>query len=183
MAPPPEASDPVYVSGAATLRSAKHTMRYSKARKKDPGPVAPRGALPAEVREKAVFGHDRSKHDMGPAVARLLRRAGAGVGSWPGPDRFGDLEDFVVPAESLRDSKAGSCDEAQSHLADMVATDEADGGLLPAFDAFVREHVLPWLKRRLVASGALSDEASETPTRVWYQRPPTLRLQPGPSTR
>lgn len=183
MAPPPEASDPVYVSGAATLRSAKHTMRYSKARKKDPGPVAPRGAFPAEVRATAVFGHDRSKHDMAPAVARLLRRAGAGVGSWPDPGRRGDLEDFVVPAESLRDSKAGSCDEAQSHLADMVATDEADGGLLPAFDAFVREHVLPWLKRRLVASGALSDEASETPTRVWYQRPPTLRLQPGPSTR
>jgi hypothetical protein len=39
--------------------------------------------------------------------------------------------------------------------------------------------VLPYLKRRLVAVGALSgDEGSAT---FYYQRPPTLRLQPGPA--
>ena len=181
MAPPPEASDPAYVSGAATLRSAKHTARYSKARKDDPGPVAPRGALPAEVMETSVISYDRSVHDLAPAVARLLKRAGPAVGSWPDPDRCGDLEDFVVPAQSLRDSKAGSCDEAQAHLADMVAADESRGGLLQSFDAFVCERVLPELKRRLAACGALANE--HEPVRFWYQRPPTLRLQPGPSTR
>ena len=181
MAPPPEASDPAYVTGAATLRSAKHTARYSKARKDDPGPVAPRGALPAEVMETCVISYDRSVHDLAPAVARLLKRAGPAVGSWPDPDRCGDLEDFVVPAQSLRDSKAGSCDEAQAHLADVVAADESRGGLLQSFDAFVCERVLPELKRRLAACGALPNE--HEPVRFWYQRPPTLRLQPGPSTR
>ena len=166
----------------ATLQLRLSTRRgTAKLSKDDPGPVAPRGALPAEVMETSVISYDRSVHDLAPAVARLLQRAGPAVGSWPDPDRCGDLEDFVVPAQSLRDSKAGSCDEARAHLADVVAADESRGGLLQSFDAFVCERVLPELKRRLAACGALPNE--HEPVRFWYQRPPTLRLQPGPSTR
>ena len=116
------------------------------------------------------------------------------------------LERFRVPPAALRGS-AGSCAEAQQQLAEALS---ADGRLLAAFVALVEEVVAPHLKRRLDA--ALRRQAEEAggahgaveaagdavegmgkrgsgmatataPTAFYYQYPPTLRLQPGRSTR
>lgn len=221
----------VYSTGTATLRSSAHRTVYSKSRKDAPAPVTPSGALPSAVRENHFIDYDTSTHDLRPAVAALLRRAGPSVGDWPpqtssssGTSCGRRLEDFRVPVGSLQGNN-GSCEEAQAHLANLVATDEGedgdgdgdgdeDGGggrvdgvgcgaieggvdvveesgggsgggregLLPAFDRLVTEVVLPHLKRRLLACGAVSSSAEDT-CKFWYQRPPTLRLQPGPSSR
>jgi hypothetical protein len=86
------------------------------------------------------------------------------------------LEDFVVPAESTwRTVNGGQCESAQKYLSDAVANDNA---FIDIFDRLVQEVVLPHLKRRLVSVGAVCDEATTT---FYYQRPPTLRLQPGPA--
>ena len=55
-------------------------------------------------------------------------------------------------------------------------------GFLRAFDALVTQVVLPQMKQWLVTAdaGAYSHDA---PVRFFYQRPPTLRLQRGPSDR
>ena len=59
-------------------------------------------------------------------------------------------------------------------MSEAVAKDEA---FLQAFDRLVDEVVVPRMKRRLIDAGA----ASEDETLSFYiQRPPTLRLQPGP---
>lgn len=230
--PPPEGdAEVVYSTGTATLRSSAHRTVYSKSRKGAPAPVAPRGPLPPALRENEYIDYDLSRHDLRPAVAALLRRAGPGVGAWPRTASTSSsssrLEDFNVPVGSLQGND-GSCEDAQAHLAHMVAadegsgfdggggggvgvgsdgggggdgapdetrcahvdnTDEEIGGLLPAFDRLVTEVVLPHLKRRLVASGAIPSASAAAPkeqsstTTFWYQRPPTLRLQPGPSSR
>ena len=176
----------VYTTGAPVLRSSAHRAVYSKSRKGDAGPVAPRGALPDALRETEVFEmpDDGTADALRVAVARLLRRAGPAVGTWPedknlDPSRA-RLEDFRVPVGSLADTKAGSCDAAQAHLADLVAADEGEDGILPAFDRLVEDVVVPRLRRRLVLCGAIADEEA---ARFYVQRPPTLRLQPGPSTR
>ena len=57
------------------------------------------------------------------ALNLLLRRAGADIGSWPSSSADLRLEDFVVPAASLRDAKAGTCVDAQANLATLVASD------------------------------------------------------------
>ena len=163
-----------YDRGAATLRSSAHRAVYSKSRKGDPGPVAPLGPLPDGLRAIEVFDL-AADHDLRPHVVRLLRRAGADIGSWPSSSADLRLEDFVVPAASLRDAKAGTCVDAQANLATLVAS---DAPFLAAFDRVVDEAVIPRLRRRLLDAGG-----GDAPRVFHVQRPPTLRLQPGPSSR
>jgi len=86
------------------------------------------------------------------------------------------LEDFRVPVSSVwRSVNGGSCETAQKYLSNKVATCEK---FLDTFDTFVTEMILPDVKARLVACGALESESA--PCAFYYQRPPTLRLQPGP---
>jgi hypothetical protein len=92
------------------------------------------------------------------------------------------LEDFVVPVSSVwRTVNGGQCESAQKYLSDMVAVDES---FLEEFDRIVCDVVLPHLKRELEEIGAAySSQEGEGPSTVtfYYQRPPTLRLQPGPA--
>ena len=110
------------------------------------------------------------------AVAALLRRAGPEVGGWrsDGSGDLGDLESFEVSGVAL--AKSGGV-SAQEQLTRLVASDEA---LLQTFDRFVAAAVLPWLKQGLAGGGAVKADA---PLAFYVQRPPTLRLQPGPSVR
>jgi hypothetical protein len=48
---------------------------------------------------------------------------------------------------------------------------------LELFDTFVAEVALPYIKERLVACGGIEKDSTCT---FYYQRPPTVRLQPGP---
>jgi len=48
------------------------------------------------------------------------------------------------------------------------------------FDKFLLDLILPNLKQRLIECNIVPNE--ETKVSFYYQRPPTLRIQPGPST-
>eukprot|EP00585_Thalassiosira_rotula_P022890 CAMPEP_0196224268 /NCGR_PEP_ID=MMETSP0912-20130531/48320_1 /TAXON_ID=49265 /ORGANISM="Thalassiosira rotula, Strain GSO102" /LENGTH=178 /DNA_ID=CAMNT_0041503541 /DNA_START=42 /DNA_END=575 /DNA_ORIENTATION=+ len=69
----------------------------------------------------------------------------------------------------------GKLQEAQEYLSDAAAS---DARFLDVFDSFVVEKVLPHFKERLRAAGA---HEGDKPLTFYYQRPPTLRIQPGPS--
>jgi len=120
------------------------------------------------------------------------------------------LEDFRVPAEALRGSGGSADAAAQQRLTLALA---ADASFLAAFERLVETCVLPYLKERLdaalaaTAAAASAESASATAsaasaspaggdasdagvaagakgaTTFYYQHPPTLRLQPGPSER
>ena len=107
------------------------------------------------------------------------------------------LEDFVVcPKSTWRTVNGGQCELAQQYLSDQVSTNPH---FLDVFDDFVIQVVLPHLKQKLLslappqdsdnhnngtASTVSSSSVSTTTTTAmtfYYQRPPTLRLQPGPA--
>lgn len=83
----------------------------------------------------------------------------------------------LVPVKKTKD-KSGTGEESQKTLSDRVATDER---FLGVFDRFVCNVILPYFKERLVQNELI--KSKEEDITFWYQRPPTLRVQPGPSVR
>lgn len=83
---------------------------------------------------------------------------------------------YKVPDSSLS-GKSGSCEEAQRDLPRSLAS---DARVIRAFDALVEGVVLP---RDLTARFAAAGAQLTASTAFYYQHPPTLRLQPRPSTR
>jgi len=171
-----------YQGGIATLRSSSHRVKFSlKNRKHNPKPKNRQGEktktlwLPEDVCSEDVFDYDTSIYDLAAAVKDILQSCGPDI---VGSIRDGSthLEDFVVPVPSLwRVVNGGQCEQAQKYLSDQI---ENDSKFLDLFDSFVQETVLPRFKERMVAAGAASlDEGSLT---FYYQRPPTIRIQPGP---
>ena len=171
-----------YRSGIPTLRSSAHRVKFSPSfRKHDPKPKnrngeeAPTTSLPQQVCAEDTFSYDASKYDLRSALARMLSKCDPSV---VGQFRDGSqrLEDFVVPTQSTwRSVNGGNCESAQKVLSDLVLREKE---LLDVFDKLVQEVVLPYLKSRLVAVGAVGEDSN---TAFYYQRPPTLRLQPGPA--
>ena len=94
----------------------------------------------------------------------------------------------MVPIPTLRRKDyGGHCERAAAYLSERVASSTE---LLELYDRFMESVVLPQLKARLLvldAAAADDDNGStssndDTPTMTfYYQRPPTLRLQPGPA--
>jgi len=173
----------VYRSGIPTLRSSAHRVRYKpKNRKHDPKPRNRAGEetgtawLPLQVRTENVFAYDPLVYNLQGVVVALLKRCKPDiVGSFP--DDSDRLEDFSVPTPSVwRSVNGGQCEDAQKYLSNEVFSNKS---LLDVFDRLVKEVVLPYLKRRLVAVNAVSNE--EESVTFYYQSPPTLRLQPGPA--
>lgn len=177
-----------YKSGIPTLRSSAHRVKFNKkSRKHDPKPRDRNGKetkttwLPDELLKEDVFSFDESKHDLKRAVLELLQNCDKDiVGDFEqtkdGPIR---LEDFRVPIPSIwRKVNGGQCEESQRYLSDQVATNEK---FLEVFDSFVVQVALPHVKKRLLDSKSLKNlDPDETSFTFYYQRPPTLRLQPGP---
>ena len=165
----------------AALRSSAHSASYSRSRKTQAAPVG--RALPDCLLRGCcgVLDYDVTRFDLRGSVTRLLQRAGLPVcagfsGGAVGAPR---LEDVRLPAEALA---AGAEDAAQRRLTELV---ETDASLRTAWEALVRAVVVPWLQKRL--AGAEEErgwhEFESPPRRFFVQCPPTLRLQPGPSTR
>jgi hypothetical protein len=177
-----------YKSGIPTLRSSAHRVKFNKkSRKQDPNPKDKDGKetkttwLPQELLEANVSSFDESEYDLKGAILELLQNCDKDiVGHF---EQNGDdpvrLEDFRVPVPSIwRKVNGGQCEESQRYLSDRVATNEK---FLEVFDNFVVNVALPCLKRRLLASKNLEHEdPDDTSVTFYYQRPPTLRLQPGP---
>ena len=171
-----------YRGGVATLRSSAHRVKFApKSRRNNPTPKNRQGEptetlwLPAQVCAQDIFDYDTSVYDLRGALRGILQACDpAVVGKIrQGSDR---LEDFEVPVTSLwRVVNGGQCETAQKYLSDKMAQDPI---FLDLFDSFVQKVVLPRMKERLVAAGAVSPETGSTT--FYYQRPPTIRLQPGP---
>lgn len=173
-----------YRSGIPTLRSSAHRVKYKpKLRKHNPKPRNRNGEetgtlwLPPQLLVEDVFDYDTSVCNINDAVRSLLLKCDPKiVGSFrEGSDL--SLEDFVVPVKSTwRTVNGGQCEKAQKYLSNMVANDTE---FLDVFDRLVKDIVLPHLKKRLVAINAATDEPESVT--FYYQRPPTMRLQPGPA--
>jgi len=188
-----DSSNLVYKSGIPTLRASAHRVKFKiKHRKHDPKPVDRNGNLtgttwiPEELQEEQVFSYDINLYDINGAVINLLRDCDPNiVGSFQTSSIDENssepyqpalrLEDFRVPVSSTwRSVNGGSCEKAQKYLSAKVATNTE---FIDLYDKFVVETVLPYVKARLVKCGAKCDSAT---CAFYYQRPPTLRLQPGP---
>jgi len=172
-----------YTTGIATLRSSAHRVKHPpKQRKHNPKPKDQGGKetnktiLPDEICKETIFQYDTNEYDFSSAMVALLRGCDPEmVGNFPLSDSS-SLEDFEVPTLSLsRSDYGGHCEPAQVYFSNAVATNE---DFLALFDRFVVNVVLPQLKARLVDHGAIS---AQEETEFYYQRPPTVRLQPGPA--
>lgn len=189
-----------YNSGNATVRACRHRLRYAK-------DVHPNQTLAAMVAASdlrpmpsqilrgghAVVPYDVRKYPLRESVTRalldLLRDAGpdSPLGAFAplSGARLPPLESLSIRPEAL--SGRGGKRLSQRLVSDLLP-DRPDATAL--LDAFVEEAALPWLKRRMLELDP--DFASELRARrpdgeprvtFHWQRPPTLRLQPGPSDR
>lgn len=178
----------MYRSGIPTLRSSAHRVKHPpKNRKHDPKPKDRLGQetgttwLPDSVCREDVFDYDLVTYDLRGTLVNLLSQCNAEiVGTFrkDGEALDGDrrLEDLVLPTPSTwREVNGGQCESAQRYLSDSVLENTE---FLDVFDRLVQAHVLPYLKKRLANAKAIDPTE---PTKFYYQRPPTLRLQPGPA--
>lgn len=177
-----------YLSGIPTLRSSAHRVKCSLThRQHNPNPKGKDGNstnttfLPAQLCEEDIFAYSTSEYDFHGALVDLLHKCDATlVGSFrtlaDGTSLKPTLDNFVVPTNSLvRECQGGNLERAQAYLSDAVDNDVA---FLCLFDDFLVNKVLPRLKERLESTGLHDDKA---PISFFYQRPPTVRIQPGPA--
>jgi len=144
--------------------------------------------FPQSIRCRDIFSYNLDEFDFRKQTIRILQSLDATlIGTFEPLDPSikpyePRLEDFKVPENSLRPRRSTTFadrqgDEAQHCLSTSV---EQDATFLALFDSFVVQVVLPYFKERLASSGLIKPEET---TFFFYQRPPTLRIQPGPSTR
>jgi len=141
--------------------------------------------LPEELCKEYSLSYSVEKYDFHQAIVKLLQSCSPDlVGSFRilNGDASGSstatpkLDNFVVPVKSLtRKCQKGNVEAAQQYLSDKIASDE---NFLCLFDRFLEEVVLPHFKQRLHSVGATRPNEAIT---FYYQRPPTLRMQPGPA--
>ena len=182
-----------YKFGNATLRSSTHTLRYSKSRPADKGPNTGNHKLPPEIRQKYITSYDSSKCDLRNEVLRMLLELDPElIGEFQvqrvsGEDDMEEdedrrLEHLSVPPDSLLPLKKSKAKNGKGELAQRTLSDSVvhDSQFHDTFDKFVCEEILPGFKQRLIACDAIP---ANEPAIFYYQRPPTLRIQPGPSAR
>lgn len=172
----------LYRSGIAALRSSAHRVK-AKNRKHNPKPRTRSGQesvtthLPNPLYREEIFGFDMEKYNLRQLFTAILKKLDRDlVGTFRGEDEGkNELEDFILPTTTLhRKVNGGCCESTQAYMSEAVAKDEA---FLEVFDKLIEEVVVPRMKRRLIEAGAASEDE---PLSFFIQRPPTLRLQPGP---
>lgn len=164
----------------ATLRSSAHKLRYSRTRAKGLGAPPVGLPFPGPLRVKQVLSYDMQRYDLRASITRFLRTMGPDlIGKW-NDNTEASLEAFAIPdislQPSLRHQRQGMGDKAQNCLSDGVASDER---FLRLFDDFLSTFIIPWIKGQLISIGITEENQEDI---FYYQRPPTLRLQPGPSS-
>ena len=146
------------------VRSSLHRTKYSRGRPNASKPDVQR-ELPRELRTQQLLTFDQAAYDLRGRVCDLLQTV-------PSVGVSGDaLEDFSMAPD------AWASKDLQCQLTDAVLADDA---FLDLYDRFVREVCVVHMKRRLADCGFC---ALDAPVKFYCQRPPTLRLQPGPSER
>ena len=177
-----------YTSGIATLRSSAHRVKYSlEHRKHDPNPIVNGKStnstfLPSDLCREDILSYNTKAYNFHDAVVRMLLNCDRElVGTFRTLNGCSDvgpytLDNFAVPTKSLtRKCQKGCLELAQKYLSDQV---QANAEFLSLFDSYLENIIVPHLKQRLVSTGAVNTDA---PITFYYQRPPTLRIQPGPA--
>lgn len=140
--------------------------------------------LPDDVCKEYRLSYSTEKYDFHQAIVELLESCSQDLigsfrtlnGNTSGSCTEPKLDNFVVPIKSLtRECQQGKVEAAQQYLSDRIACNER---FLSLFDNFLEEIVLPNFKLRLQSIGAAKSDEVIT---FYYQRPPTLRIQPGPA--
>lgn len=143
------------------------------ARPPAPAPVFP--CLPSPLLGHRKLSFEPLAYGLEAAAVALLCRTHVAGSFGMATARQGRplrLEDFEVAPGVFRSFKA------RQALYNAVASDE--GGILPVYERLVAEVCCPALKRDLVCSTPSASPSA--PVRFWYQYPPTMRLQSGPSS-
>ena len=173
------AEDATYRSGIATLRSSAHRVK-SKNRNHQKTETQNRASVttktthfPVSLCKEDLFAYDTSKYNLSQLFTAVLKKCDPTVvGIF---QKTEEPESFILPTKALhRKVNGGHCESAQAYMSEAVA---ADANFLQAFDTMVQETVLPRLKDRLILAGAAEEDV---PLSFYIQRPPTLRIQPGP---
>jgi hypothetical protein len=168
-----------YTTGIPTLRSSAHRVKYSpkhRDARKNRGKC-----LPPEICDNLILTYDTEKYNFSAAARDFLKTCDPTI---VGTFRSNRLEDLTIPYQSLsRSANGGICEQAQSSLSDQLVNYQP---FLQIFDDFVIQCVLPDLKRRIrlatLEDDTTSSNASDPKVMTfYYQRPPTMRLQPGPA--
>ncbi|KAI2494934.1 hypothetical protein MHU86_19579 [Fragilaria crotonensis] len=166
-----------YTTGIPTLRSSAHRVKFSP---KHRDATTDKGTcLPLDICENLVLDYDLNRFDFTSVLVAFLKQCDPAVVGQFSSDR---LEDLQIPTISLsRGAYGGSCEQAQGYLSDQLAAFEP---FMRLFDEFVVDCILPHLKQQVlnnVSNSLGPTDSSSDPMIFYYQRPPTLRLQPGPA--
>jgi len=163
------------------LRSSSHRVRASKHTSVSTTGIRP--ILPpllTHLRSELIipFNH----HPLLNAVIQLLQSADSErIGGWNETQEMIRLENFCVPTTTLtRRCYGGKCEKVQKYWSNYVASNVP---FLKIFDDLVVHKILPLLKARVQAANSpLSEEGTcNQKLDFYYQRPPTIRIQPGPA--
>lgn len=121
--------------------------------------------LPDPLRKEHILRFDSSRYDLRSAAVAMLESAGPlfGFGSFDTDAGTKCLEHFRAKEECFSSFKV------EKQWRQCVAQDP---GFLAVYERLVCEVVCPHLKAKT---------GDEAPITFYYQFPPTLRLQPGPS--
>lgn len=150
-----------------------------RALSREPSPKATE-MLPAALRREHFLTFDTEEHDIYGAAASLLQRMGLKLGRFSAGAGAPKLEHFRPEMDIFRSFKARQT---------LYQAVERDGPFLHAYEQLVKCVVLPHLKALLDQHDEekleqRSDECRrnvESGTLFFYQFPPSMRLQPGPS--
>ena len=183
-------------NGYPTLRSSTHVVRNARQLGCKKDPKHNQRELPTKMMQEVIYRITQEKMELydelkAALICVLQKQECKGIiGEFKDYDSQGkhELEMFRVPMESLTPSSSAQAKkqsvQAQANLSDLIISDDR---FMLAFDQFVQEMALPFMKQRLIEFGcSTNDETNhgqETTFTFYYQRPPTIRIQPGPSNR
>lgn len=169
-----QSNDFVYKTGIPTLRSSAHRVKYSpKHRRVNDNQGC---CLPHLLCQPLLLDYDFTKYDFQNVLLQVLEECKTQTIGHCSSSSLKRLEDWKVPPQSVtRKHHGGTCEDSQAYLSDQLATSTE---FLFLFDNFVENVVLPHLKEQLLSLHS-DGEPMVKGTTFYYQRPPTLRLQPG----
>ena len=168
-------------NGYPTLRSSTHLVKNARKLGCKRDKKQNQRKLPDQMMKETIVKIEPvdSYNQLKTALTDLLAGCGDIIGKFAKNGSYQRrLEYFRVPMTSLTPSDAKAKKrtlKAQKTLSELVVSDEP---FMEAFDNFVSDVALPHMKQQLEGSREHID-----PCTFYYQRPPTIRIQPGPSTR
>jgi len=178
----------IYHKGIPTLRSTTHRVKYSSRRSKGREHDKPfckqknkiHRILPNTVRKEHILKYDFQSYNLSKFIVQILDQSDLTfIGKWNQDSSIEQpLQEYRLHTKALTQSKnGGTCEKAQEYLSHLISS---DAQFLKIFDSLMTNVVIPWFKA-LLNSHDDTNNITGKKIKFYYQRPPTLRLQPGPS--